>query len=66
MFYFATAPLRYDWSQRIARRNTSLAAARRIAVGAPTGPVGLPNPGTTGSPPLVPDSPVLSTSRRPS
>jgi hypothetical protein len=64
MFYFATAPLRYDWSQRIARRNASLAAAHRIAVGSPAPSGGLPNLGTDGAP--LPDSRVLSTSQHPS
>lgn len=56
MFYFAVAPLRYDPSQRLARRDAFMAASVRIAAGDPPESVGLPNLGVPATPPLAPDS----------
>lgn len=62
MFYAATAPLRYDPSERLAKKDAFRAAARRIAAGEPAESVGLPNLGIPATPPLAPDS----LARRPS
>jgi lysophospholipase L1-like esterase len=45
MFYRATAPLRYDPRQRLAKQQAFADAARRIAFGEPPEQIGLPNVG---------------------
>jgi hypothetical protein len=52
MFYNATAPLRYDPSQRLAKQRAFEEAAQRIAGGEPPESVGLPNVGIAVMPPL--------------
>ena len=54
MFYYATTQLRYDGSQRIAKRMAFEAAAGRIAAGDPPEALGLPNIGILSPAPARP------------
>lgn len=65
MFYFATAPLRYDPTERMAKKAAFQAAARRIAAGEPPESVGLPNLGIPAPIPLGTDSLARSALRDP-